>query len=103
MARRIVHETLYDTDKATYVTEVGSPTANKTDHAFWEGHLFVTAKENWFIHGSGGPKSMFAEEVDGSTISSSNIIPMGKGDVLRMLEQHKFWDVILEHFEITEA
>ena len=102
MARRIVHETLYDTDKATYVTEVGSPTATKTDDSFWEGHLFVTTKENWFIHGSGGPKSMFAEEVNGEAFVT-NIIPQSKSNVMRMLEQHKFWDVILEHFEITEA
>ena len=103
MARRIVHEILYDTEKATWVSDVGSPTANKTDHSYWEGELFVTAKGNWFINGMGGPRSMFSQEVDGSSIGTSNIIPISKGETLRMLEQHKFWDVILEHFEIEEA
>ena len=104
MGRRIVHETLYDTDKATVVSTVGNWDTYESEHeSYWEGILYVTGKGNWFGEGAGGPATIFAREIDGAKFFSENILPISRGDALRMLERQKLWDVILKHFHIAEA
>ena len=96
MAQRIVNYMLYDTDRATYVASVGSEGFYKTDSSYWEGVLYVTKKKHWFVVAEGGEESSFDS-------GEHNLVPLSTGDAMRMLEKNKFWDIILEHFEIEEA
>lgn len=68
--------------------------------------LYVTAKGNYFLHGSGGPNTEY--RVDTGTNSfcgSSTIIPLSKEEAYNWAEKRDKPEVILKHFSdfIEEA
>jgi hypothetical protein len=99
MAQRIVNYMLYDTDRATYVANIGavylgSEITDTEDSSYWHGALYVTEKKNWFVVVERG------KTID---VEGHKLVPLSTGDAMRMLEKNKLWDIILEHFDVEEA
>ncbi len=95
-----VHEgRVYDTDTAEQLHHWESP-ANPGDFQHYEEALYRTKKGNYFIAGSGGPMSPYAEALGGgSTGGSSGLRPLEFADeAVEWLEEHDGAEVILEHF-----
>jgi hypothetical protein len=60
---KIIDGKLYDTSKAKHVCNVSSSPHNYGDFGWHETQLYRSAKGRFFVAGSGGPRSMWAEQV----------------------------------------
>jgi hypothetical protein len=95
----------YNTETATCIAKDGYP-GSVTDFQNWVEHLYVTAKGSYFLYGSGGPMSKYAEPCGNNSMGGgSKIIPMTKAEALAWCEEHECEDAIEKHFAdmVTEA
>lgn len=69
------------------------------DFEYFDETLYRTAKGNWFLAGSGGPNSKYAEYVGaGSRSGGSAIIPMTDDEAYEWLEEYSETSAIEEYF-----
>jgi hypothetical protein len=95
----------YNTETASPIASAGYP-GSVTDFQNWDESLYLTAKGSYFLHGSGGPMSAYAEPVGNNGMGGgSRIIPMTKAEALAWCEQRECQDAIEQHFAdmVTEA
>lgn len=94
--KKIVGGKRYDTDTATLVGEYGY--GNCGDFERIHEGLYRTKNGNYFVAGSGGPKTRYAVSVSQNCWSgSSDIYPLSKGEALEWAQDH------LEPHEVEAA
>ena len=101
--RKVIDGRVYDTTKATEIDRDSHGYGG--DFGQWEETLYVTVKGRYFLAGSGGPNSSWAESLGNNSWGGGRgIRVLDKGDALRWCEAHGVGvDTIAEHFEIEPA
>lgn len=92
-----INSKTYDTETATEIARDGYP-GSCSDFQNWDEALYVTDKGNYFLHGSGGPLSKYAESVGNDTRGGEAIVTMTKLEALAWCEKHKLQEPIDTHF-----
>lgn len=100
MAKAIVNGTLFDTEKATPLGEIGSGAGiYHGDFNRWEAILYRGRNGTFFMEGEGGPRSPFRRPLgDKGWSGSEGILPLAPEEALAHAEEHLSMDVLLEHF-----
>jgi hypothetical protein len=85
--KKIIDGKRYDTDKAK---EIGSDSySNRTDFSFWEETLYQKRTGEFFLHGTGGPASKYAESIGQNQWSGgSKLIPLSFEAAKEWAEKH---------------
>lgn len=95
--KRVIDGKLYNTETAT---KIGS---------YWNGlstgdfrrvseELYRTKSGNYFLAGTGGPLTPYAESNGESSWGSSRIIPLSKEEAFEWAQQHLSTDEVLKEF-----
>ena len=103
--KSVIEGKRYDTETATKVAEVSDNYGGR-DFRAWSGTIYRTPRGNWFIEGSGGPMTMFAERVGDNTGSGSGIRALDKSSVRDLLERYarlSDWEQYQEELGVVEA
>jgi hypothetical protein len=102
--KQVINGKMYNTETATLIHEWDNGIYGN-DFRSCEESLYVTKKGNYFIAGSGGAMSDYAESNGNSTSGGSRIWTLDKKDALKWLEEHDGTKAIEEFFknEIEEA
>ena len=97
-----INQLIYNTDTADEIaSDSGGGYCNDFRH--WEETLYRTQKGNYFLHGTGGAMSKYAEKYGNSYSSGSGIVPLGETEALEWCEEHDCQLTIDEHFtHLTE-
>lgn len=96
--RAVIRGKRYSTDKAKKVAE-RRECSGKGDQAWYIESLYVTAKQNWFLAGEGGPSSHWATPSVGTRSGTTcGIRPLRPREAMNWLEVVEEWDLIEEHF-----
>lgn len=102
--KKIINKKVYDTEIATLVGEYQY--ANWGDFKYLSEDLYITKKNNWFLHYVGGAGSKYGRSCGSSTIcGSEGIEPMTKQEALEWLEEYGEAEQIEKYFleELEEA
>jgi len=101
--KRVIDGKVYNTETATKLYENSYGYAS--DFAHYEETLYHTEKGTFFLCGSGGPISSWAEyHSDGTRTGSEGIVPFSWEDALNWCENHGVdADDIMRWFEVEEA
>lgn len=85
--KKIISGKIYDTDKAK---ELGSDSySNPRDFHHWSETLYVKRTGEFFLHGSGGPMSRYAERIEQNSWSGGEqIIPLTYDKAREWAEEH---------------
>lgn len=74
--RKTINGLTYDTDTAVQIAEY-SWGRNASDFGYFEEELYVTSKGAYFLHGSGGARSPYAETLSANTWGpGEKLVPM---------------------------
>jgi len=92
-----IDQLVYNTKTASLIAEDES-TYLANDFKYWHECLYLTAKSNWFLHGSGGAMSAYAEGDGNHRSEGESIIPMTRWDALNWCEAHRAQEAIDEYF-----
>lgn len=87
----------YNTATATKVAEASNHAPANDFHAWWET-LYLTQKGNWFLHGEGGPMTIYATEHHNRSTDGERIIPMSREQALAWCVEHNAQEAIDLHF-----
>jgi len=102
--KRIIDGKRYDTANAGEVAADGFGYSSDFNH--WQERLYRTPGGSWFLVGSGGARSKYAEQVEQNTWSGgSKLIPMAAEEARRWCEEHEATEALEKHFtaEIVDA
>ena len=85
--KKIIDGKRYDTDKAK---EIGSDSySNRGDFSFWEETLYQKRTGEFFLYGTGGPASKYAESIGQNQWSGgSKLIPLSFEAAKEWAEKH---------------
>lgn len=83
---KIINGKRYDTEtaKLTGVYSCGI----RTSFSFYEEKLFLKKTGEWFLYGSGGPKSKYSDCGDGNMWGIEKIIPYTEDEAKKWAERH---------------
>ena len=85
--KKIVEGKRYDTETATLIGEYGSGSHGDFERIH-EG-LYRTRTKNYFVSGTGGPKTRYSVQVEQNCWSgSSDIYPLTKDEALEWAQAH---------------
>lgn len=95
--KKIIDGKRYDTDTAKKIANWDNGCYGGDFNAVDED-LFLTKSGNWFLWGSGGARSKYAQYYGNSCGGGSEIIPLSPDEVYDWLEDHNIVEVIEEYF-----
>ena len=95
--KRIVNGKRYDTEKAEEIASAGSGGTGNDWRSYYET-LFRTPRGKWFLAGSGGPLTKYAERNGSERMGSEGIIPLNEDEVRDWLEAEGEWEVLETYF-----
>ena len=99
--RSIINGRKYDTETARAVGDACS-TAGPLDHEFWVEILYRKTTGEFFLHGRGGPASIYAQaEADGWS-GGERILPLTLEEVMTWAERHLEVDAYEALFGVVE-
>ena len=93
----IIEGKKYDTETATEVASYWNG-LGQGDFGRVNESLYKTAKGSWFIAGSGGPMSAYAQSVGNSQTGGEGIRPLSYEEAMNWLEKHNETGPLEEHF-----
>ena len=94
--KRIIEGLRYDTETATFIGRDRQCNGSFSD---WDESLYVTKSGNYFISGSGGAASRWAEPSgDNGRQGGSGIRPLTREEALQWAESHLTTDEVEAHF-----
>jgi len=101
--KKIIDGLRYDTEKAIEIGSAGEGYAG--DLQQWEATLYKTPRSGrFFVAGSGGPMSRFAQSVGQNQWSGgSDLIPMSVEEARGWAEKYLDADAVERHFEVEDA
>ena len=94
---KIIDGKRYDTETATEVASYGNGLGGSDFRNFVET-LYKTAKGAWFIAGSGGAMTSYAESVGNGSTSGEGLRPVSANEAMAWLEKYEENDALNEHF-----
>jgi hypothetical protein len=83
--KRIIDGKRYDTEKAEEIAWNGS-TEGRSDFRYFSEYLYRTARGRWFLAGSGGPMTKYAETIGNGRTGGDGIIPLSEDEAREWLE-----------------
>lgn len=85
--KKVINGKVYDTDKAR---ELASDSySNPRDFHHWSETLYVKRTGEYFLHGSGGPMSRYAERIEQNSWSGGEqLIPLTYDKAREWAEEH---------------
>ena len=94
----------YDTD-APRTKLLGSAShLGPGDFSHWRAELYRTGGRRFFLYGTGGPMTRFAQPSgSNSWTGGERIIPLPEIEARQWAEQHLDPEVVEEHFEVKDA
>jgi len=102
--KQIINGKIYNTDTAEHIGHVSGGGPSVTDFTHWSGDLYVTKKGAYFIQGSGGASSIFAQQLSENECSGgSGILVLKHHQALAMAEADLDSDVIEQFFDVEEG
>lgn len=108
--KKIINGKRFDTSKSITIgsfDNIGSGASSTTDFHYWEATLYKTPRSGqYFLAGSGGPMSRYAEASGNNSWSGGEgITPMSKEDAFEFAQQYLSTSEIEEEFSdmIEEA
>lgn len=104
MRRISIDGIIYDTgaDGVVAVCDYSRGAASDFNHV--RETLYLTPAGRWFLAGTGGPQTGYAETYsDGSRGGASGIIPLDPLDARAYLENHSTAEVVERYFPTTPA
>lgn len=85
--KKIINGKMYDTDKARYLG--GDSYSNSGDFHHWTEELYVKRTGEYFLYGTGGPMTKYAESTGQNTWSGGEkIIPLTPHNAMKWAEEH---------------
>jgi hypothetical protein len=97
--KRVIDRKIYDTENAERIAR-HNPVADRQDFAYLDEVLYKTEKGNYFLHGTGGPKTKYAKKTGNGTTGSEEIKPMTEEEALNWCEENSIdGDIVVEEFE----
>ena len=87
----------YDTDNATEVANASGGESDRDFRHYYEA-LCVTSSGNWFLAGSGGPMSHYAEVDGNQTSGGSCVSAFTEDEALEWLANHDEVDAVDKYF-----
>ena len=95
--KRVIDGKLYNTETAI---EIGSDWngLSTSDFGRVSEELYRTKSGNYFLAGTGGPLTPYAESNGESSWGSSRIIPLSKEEAFEWAQQHLSTDEVLKEF-----
>lgn len=102
--KQIIGKKVYDTEKATLLAEYWNGLSTG-DFCYVRERLYITDNGNFFMHGDGGPMSIYSERIGRNTTGISKIIPYDKDEAYEWLEEQNEYQIIELYFndDIEEA
>lgn len=95
---KIIDGKRYNTQTATRVANWDNERSLSDAHHVDET-LYVTSKNNWFLHGTGGALSQWAESREGNTtVSGEGIRPITTEEAREWLENKDCFDELEQYF-----
>ncbi len=95
--KKVIDGKIYDTETAELLHDWDNGRA-RNDFNFMEESLYRTKKGAFFLHGRGGPLTIYAASAGDLRTSGRRICPLTRAEALRWLEAHDGTEAILEHF-----
>jgi hypothetical protein len=97
--KKTIEGLTYNTATADRIAEY-SWGQSASDFGYFEEELYVTSKGAYFLHGSGGPRSPYAETLSArSWGSGETIVPMTEQEAFDWCQKRDQEDAIEAHFE----
>ena len=101
--KKIIKGKVYDTEKAKLRGDYYAPGSYR-DFSFFEEHLYQKKTGEFFLYGSGGPASRYAESCgENNWCGSEKIIPLTYESARQWAEDHLEADEYEEIFGVIEA
>lgn len=102
--KKVIDGKMYNTDTADFIHDWDNGFYGN-DFKTCEESLYQTKKGAFFLAGSGGPMSKYAESCGNMVCNGDGIEPISKKEAIRWLESHDGSDVLEKMFadEIEEA
>tara|TARA_Y100001973_G_C5189012_1_gene329690 strand:+ start:1524 stop:1835 length:312 start_codon:yes stop_codon:yes gene_type:complete len=94
---KIIDGKRYDTETATEVASYWNGLGGG-DFGRVEESLYITAKGSWFIAGSGGPMSSYAQSVGNGQSGGEGIRPLSPEEAMAWLEKNDETDALDQYF-----
>jgi hypothetical protein len=97
--KRIIEGKRYDTETATCVATLRSPTASVRDFRYEDTSLYRTPRGAWFVAGKGGPMSQWRRQVDlNGWTSGEGLRPVDEEEAREILENEDELAAIEKYF-----
>lgn len=100
--KKIIRGRLYDTDTAKEVGSWENEAVARNDFNWFEETLYRKKTGEFFLAGSGGPASKYAERSYGTWIGGSSIEPISYEDAREWAEKHMEADDYVKWFEVSD-
>ena len=85
--REIINGDVYDTEESKLIASHDCPSQACNELRYWEEDLYLTPDRRWFLHGAGGPLTLWAEiDQEGNQTSGSRIQPLTPQQASRWLQ-----------------
>ena len=95
--KAIIDGKRYNTETATGVAEYWNGLGGGDFGRVYE-ILYITAKGSWFIAGSGGPMTSYAQSVGNSQTGGEGIRPLSSEEAMAWLEKNHQTDALDQYF-----
>lgn len=102
--KRIIDGILYDTN-AEGIEEICSywNGLSQSDFRNISETLYLTPNNNWFIAGTGGAMTHYAEKVGNMTSGSSRIRPISVEEAKKFIADHGSVELYCKYFNVEKA
>lgn len=95
--KKVINSKIYNTATATLL-HYWDNGCYRNDFGYCEEELYRTVKGAYFIAGSGGPMSRYAESHGNSTSGGDGIRIISEAEAIEWLENHEGTDALETHF-----
>lgn len=101
---RIVNGKRYSTETAIELCDISRGGYSRSDFNYEDTRLYVTKNGNFFIAGSGGVRSRWAQSYgQNGSQGGEGLRPLEKSDARNLLEQYGSTEQVEQHFPVEDA
>lgn len=99
--KKIINGRLYDTETAEMLVDYSNHFSYR-NFRYLEETLYQKSTGEYFLHGFGGPMTVYAEKLENGAISGQAIIPMTEAEAREWTETHASADQYIAIFGEVE-
>lgn len=96
--RKIIDKKVYDTETAKYIANFHNG-LSESDFGYVLEKLYVTIKGQYFLHATGGARTIYNESLGNSSCGTETIILLSKEELYNWLEKNEYSELIEEIFK----